>query len=363
MGAGEILVEVWIYEYDALNRRIRKVVSNGGLSGIITNGTTDFVYNSNWQCVEERDGSNDPTKQYVWGIYIDELLQQRVDVSGTPADQYPLQDLLYRTTALTDDSGDIVEAYDCDAYGNTLIFNAPGTGGNWWADDASQADQPTCDYIYTGRRFDAESRLYYFRERYYDSFAARFIGRDELPLSPSLYTYTGCKPATHLDPLGLQEIAISPEHGITIGAVLRGLGAIGGALPWWAWGAAGLAAWAAWRLYECVPFLLECRRQGDNPIPNTTDFAEYELKVREVFRKCKPHCQPKVSRPDADKVKSCVKGQFKTLCWWEFFKCIAHQHHRIPRFGQIDALKCVKKETCRCSDPEVACVDDTVYYG
>ena len=56
------------YVYDALNRRIRKIVSNGGLSGTIPNGTTDFIYNPSWQCVEERNGSDDPTKQYVWGI-------------------------------------------------------------------------------------------------------------------------------------------------------------------------------------------------------------------------------------------------------------------------------------------------------
>ena len=45
------------YTYDALGRRIRKVVSNGGLSGDIPNGTTDYLYHSGTaQCIEERDG-------------------------------------------------------------------------------------------------------------------------------------------------------------------------------------------------------------------------------------------------------------------------------------------------------------------
>ena len=62
------------YTYDALGRRIRKVVSNGGLSGDIPDGTTDYLYHSGVaQCIEERDGDDDPTKQYVWGIYIDEI--------------------------------------------------------------------------------------------------------------------------------------------------------------------------------------------------------------------------------------------------------------------------------------------------
>ncbi len=208
--AGDMVVGE--YEYDALNRRIRKVVSNGGLSGTIPNGVTDFVYNAAWQCVEERDGSNDPTKQYVWGAYIDELLQQKVDLSGTPKDQYPLQDLLYRTTALTDDSGNIVEAYDCDAYGNTLTFDAAGTGGNWWADDASQADQPTCEFIFTGRRFDSESIIYEYRERYYIPFLGRFIGRDPagLRVDFNLYAYLRNFPVTALDPFG-REFFVLPE--------------------------------------------------------------------------------------------------------------------------------------------------------
>ncbi len=61
------------YSYDALNRRIRKTVSNGGLSGTIPNGTTDCLY-SGWRSIEERNpfgggGSTDtPMAQYIWGI-------------------------------------------------------------------------------------------------------------------------------------------------------------------------------------------------------------------------------------------------------------------------------------------------------
>ena len=67
------------YTYDALGRRIRKVVTNGGLpNDAALNGTTDFNYSSgDSQCCEERDEANSPTKQYIWGIYIDELIQMR----------------------------------------------------------------------------------------------------------------------------------------------------------------------------------------------------------------------------------------------------------------------------------------------
>ena len=170
------------YVYDALNRRASKTVSNGGLPGDIPNGSTTFLY-QDWQVVEERNGSESPTKQYVWGEYIDECIQLKtLTTSGAgnlPAGEYyPLQDLLYRTTALTDDEGDIIEAYDYDAYGNTLIFSAAGTGGNWWADDAVQANYAACEVLYCGYSFDAESKLYQVRNREYHPALGRWLQRD-----------------------------------------------------------------------------------------------------------------------------------------------------------------------------------------
>ena len=53
---------------------------NGGLSGNIPNGTTDYIWQG-WQTMEERNpfggsGSTDtPIRQYVWGAYIDECIQ------------------------------------------------------------------------------------------------------------------------------------------------------------------------------------------------------------------------------------------------------------------------------------------------
>src|SRR6185295_4796798 len=93
---------------------------------------------------------------------------------------YPLQDLLYRTTATTDDSGDIVEAYDYDAYGNTLIFNAPGTGSDWWAPDARQVIDSLCMFLFTGQRRDAETEIYYYKERYFVPAWGRFITKDPI---------------------------------------------------------------------------------------------------------------------------------------------------------------------------------------
>ena len=187
------------YTYDAFGRRIQKVTADlgggqGGLSGNITAGTTDYLYDG-IQCVEERI-SDSMTKQFVWGLYIDELLEIELADSSK---YYPLQDLLYRTNALTDSNGSITEKYDTDVYGKTLIFDASD----------NPKSNPTCEFLFTGRRFDTESELYFYRARYYNPELGRFISKDPIGYmagSLSLYEYVGSKPIKWVDPMGLEII-------------------------------------------------------------------------------------------------------------------------------------------------------------
>ncbi|MBI1373735.1 MAG: hypothetical protein GC159_13495 [Phycisphaera sp.] len=125
-----------------------------------------------------------------------------------PTDHYILSDTLYRSVAVFDDTGAIEEAYDTDAYGNTLIFTAAGTGGNWWADDATQADEPSCDFIFTGRRYDPESEIYFYRRRYYVPDQGRFISKDPIGYmaTMNLFEYANSEPTRHIDPTGTQSI-------------------------------------------------------------------------------------------------------------------------------------------------------------
>jgi len=197
------------YTYDAMGRRIRKVIEDlnggtGGLTGDIPAGTTDYLY-TNVQCVEERDGADAVDRHYVWGAYVDELIQQREDPDGGETDYYPLSDLLYRTTALTDSSGDIQEVYDTDAYGNTLIYDADGDDDIWFTDDDVAANDPTCPFIFTGRRYDPETQIYFYRARYYHPQLGRFLSRDPIGPNkgPNPYEYVKSAATRHMDPSGL----------------------------------------------------------------------------------------------------------------------------------------------------------------
>jgi RHS repeat-associated protein len=193
-----------VITYDALGRRIRKVIAdlgggNGGLTGDIPAGTTDYLYDG-VQCIEERDDSNDAIRQYVWGQYVDELIQQR-DINGSDVDYYMLSDLLYRAAELRDDAGTTTEeSYDGDAYGNTQIFNSGST----------RIYDPLCQFIFTGRRFDPETsnattQIYFYRARYYSPTLGRFISRDPIGYEDSmnLYEYVGGEATDAVDPMGL----------------------------------------------------------------------------------------------------------------------------------------------------------------
>ena len=97
-------------------------------------------------------------------------------------------------TALTDTSGNVVERYAYTAYGKTTILDGAG------AQIATSAyNNP---YTFTGRRFDSETGLFYFRARYYDAELGRFIGRDLLGYVDGMSLYAGYFVSGSVDPEG-----------------------------------------------------------------------------------------------------------------------------------------------------------------
>ena len=63
---GQIIAE---YAYDAIGRRIRKIVTNSGS----LDGTTAYYYDGQ-RVIEEHNGAELLSQQYVYGNYIDEVL-------------------------------------------------------------------------------------------------------------------------------------------------------------------------------------------------------------------------------------------------------------------------------------------------
>jgi RHS repeat-associated protein len=163
------------YRYDGLGRRIEKV-ANGQ--------TKRYVYDGE-DILLEYDGANVLQARYTHGPGIDEPIAV---TKGSNTFFYH-QDGLGSVTDLTDSAGATAKSYAYDAYGN--ILESPGT-----------LEQP---YTYTGREFDAESGLYYYRARYYDPTSGRFLQKDPIGLvsgDPNLYRYVFNRPLTLRDPSG-----------------------------------------------------------------------------------------------------------------------------------------------------------------
>jgi RHS repeat-associated protein len=61
-------------------------------------------------------------------------------------------------------------------------------------------------FNYTGREYDAETGLYFYRSRYYDPVVGRFIGEDAIGFGggdANLYRYVGNGPTNFADPFGV----------------------------------------------------------------------------------------------------------------------------------------------------------------
>ena len=93
--------------------------------------------------------------------------------------------------ALTDRRQRVMESYDYDSFGNIK----------------RKGDKVKNTYTFTGREWDREIGLYYYRARYYDPKAGRFPSKDPIGFGGgdvNLYAYVRNNPVNLTDPLGLQ---------------------------------------------------------------------------------------------------------------------------------------------------------------
>ena len=184
------------YKYDGLGRRIQK-----NIDGVVTT----YIYDSE-DILLEYDGANILQARYTHGPGIDEpLLMDRNNIHF-----YYHGNVLGSITELTDDTGTIVQSYIYDSFGNTNVFDQNGA-------IISIENGIVNPFSYTGREFDIEASLYYYRARYYDSNMGRFISEDPIRFSGgdiNLYGYVTNSPVNFVDPLGLDAIGIGAEFNI-----------------------------------------------------------------------------------------------------------------------------------------------------
>jgi RHS repeat-associated protein len=130
-------------------------------------------------------------------------------------------DGLGSVVALSDSSGNIVEQCGYDAFGEPSCISDVGN-----------------PYKFTGRRYDAETGLYYYRARYYSPEIGRLLQPDPVRYLAGLNMYIYCQnnPTNLVDPNGkFWGCIIGGAIGGLIGGITGGIegglkGAISGAL-------------------------------------------------------------------------------------------------------------------------------------
>lgn len=167
-----------IFKYDALGRRISK-------------NDINYYYIGD-QMVEEYE-SGELSASYLYGNNIDEALQM------TRADKlyYYHTNHLGSTMVFTNNEGKIVESVTYDVYGAPTFTDT--------TDKELSTSSVGNNILFTGREYDAELGVYYFRARSLHPYIGRFMQHDPLQYIDGLndFIYVNNSPIIYYDPMGL----------------------------------------------------------------------------------------------------------------------------------------------------------------
>lgn len=166
------------YVYGPLGRRLAKVV----------NGVrTEFRYDGEDLILTMNDAGA-VTGSWTFGPGIGQPLA----MNRGGAMHYYLADGLGSVRALADENGDVAQTYEYSVFGEII----------------SQTGSVENPFTYTAREWEPEVGLYYYRARFYDAHAGRFLSEDPLGLDAgdlNLHRYVYNNTMNVVDPFGLYD--------------------------------------------------------------------------------------------------------------------------------------------------------------
>ena len=270
--SGGIVTQEVTFTYDAPGRRISKTVQHDG-DGVDGEITTHFIYDRADVVIDmvDADGSGPMLPKlffrYVFGPNTDQILAFEDAMLGQTF--WPLPDQLGSIRDILDSAGIIRNHVSYDSFGNVV----------------DQSD-PTANtrYLFTGREYDPELNLWYYRARFYDAQIGRLLSFDALAfLNPNdasnPFIYVENNPISRVDPFGLQSnLAESPvpaEENIDI--VETPSTFVGPKTPceWKAFNiAVAKGSWAIAKLQTCVIVTSKFVKQYNKRVPNRFEKRE-----------------------------------------------------------------------------------------
>jgi len=183
---------VWDFGYDTMNRLVS--ADNGTTSASYlydpsgrqtqkeVNSTKTRYIHAGIRIIAEYDGSDTLVKRYVHGPGLDEVLFE-IDSSNDVT--YLHHDRLGSIIATTDDTGAVIDTYAYSPWGESGSMSGTTFG-------------------FTGQRYDAETGLYFYKNRHYSPAIGRFLQPDPIGYGDGLnmYQYGYNDPNSFTDPLG-----------------------------------------------------------------------------------------------------------------------------------------------------------------
>jgi len=166
------------FKYDPFGRRVQKSSASGA---------TNYLYDGS-NSLEEIDQSGTLLARYAQGAGIDApLAEARGRTSG-----FYEQDGLGSVTSLSGSIGGLADTYTYNSFG--ILTASTGSTGN--------------QFQYTGRDYDSETGLRYYRARYYDPAVGRFLSEDPIGFDGgnNFYAYVENDPIDWADPFGLRHL-------------------------------------------------------------------------------------------------------------------------------------------------------------
>lgn len=178
------------FGYDGLGRRIWKEADGF---------TTRYIYDDEdiLMQFEGLSGSWTYAARYIHGPGIDEPLTMMRGINN----YYYVYDGLGSVTDVVNGNGIVVNHYDYDSFGNFLYKD----------------ENVRSAYTFTGREYDEDTGLYYYRARYYDAAIGRFIQKHfsgPQVRDSNVYTYSYNNPVNEKDVIGLDSDPVKVIKGL-----------------------------------------------------------------------------------------------------------------------------------------------------
>ena len=189
------------FGFDPLGRCVKRWMGPD-TGGAVTTVQATYFYYDGWDLLQEgNETANNVARLYVHGGRVDEIVASQ----GGGQWRYHHYDARGHCILLTSSNGTLMEQYDYDAFGFPYFYNRAG---------AKQGPQLYGNrFLFTGREWLGDLRLYDFRNRMYQPELGRFLQPDPKQFEAgdyNLYRYCHNDPIDGSDPDGLVNLSYTP---------------------------------------------------------------------------------------------------------------------------------------------------------